>query len=207
MFEPKAVDRAVDIASVVLISVAAVLSALCGYQSTRWGSQQTQLYNVANASRTHASEAAARANTLTIIDVALFLDYVNAVGAEDLRKSRFLYQRFRPEMRPALRDWLASKPLTNPHAPSSPFVMPEYKLRTGTEAREDEALATANFNAAVVANRHADDFVLLTVICAAVSFLAGISTKMAYPRHAIVVALGIVALVYGAVRLAGLPFL
>jgi hypothetical protein len=49
--------------------------------------------------------------------------------------------------------------------------------------------------------------VLLTVIFAAVSFLAGISTKMSYPRHAIVVALGIVALVYGAVRLAGLPFL
>ncbi|HXO17252.1 MAG TPA: hypothetical protein VN909_03700, partial [Candidatus Dormibacteraeota bacterium] len=139
MIEPKAVDRVVDIASVVLISVAAVMSALCGYQSAHWGGQQARLYNAADASRAYAAEAAARANTLTVIDVALFLDYINAVDAGDLRKSGFLYRRFRPEMRPAMRDWLASKPLTNPNAPSSPFVMPEYKLRTNAEASNDEA--------------------------------------------------------------------
>lgn len=207
MFETKTVDRIVDFASVLLISVAAVLTAVCGYQSARWSGQQTRLYNVANASRTNSAEAAARANTLTVIDVALFLDYINAVDAGDARKVQFLSKRFRPEMRPAMRDWLASKPLTNPHAPSSPFVMPEYRLRTNAEARKGAATAAASFNDALAANRHADEFVLLTVIFAAVSFLAGISTKMTYPRHAIVVALGFVGLVYGIVRLVALPFL
>lgn len=207
MQESKALDRAVDVASVVLISVAAVLSAICGYQSGRWGGEQTRLYNTANIYRGHAAEASARANTLTIIDVAVFLDYINAVDGADSAKARFLYKRFRPEMRVAMDDWLAANPMHNPRAPSSPFVMPQYKLRTNTEALADDQLAKATFSDALVATRHADAFVLLTVIFAAVSFLAGISTKMLYPRHAIVVALGIVALAYGCIRLAELPFL
>ncbi len=207
MIESKSIDRAVDVASVVLISVAAVLSAICGYQSARWGGQQTRLYNIANASRTHSAEAAARSNALTVIDVAVFLDYVNAVDARDARKAQFLYQRFRPEVRPVMRDWLATKPLSNPKAPSSPFVMREYALKTSATAAADEAVAKAAFGQAMAATRNSDDFVLLTVIFAGVSFLAGISTKMSYPRHAIVVAVGILALAYGAARLVHLPFL
>ncbi len=207
MIETKTVDRAVDVASVVLISVAAVLSAICGYQSARWSGQQTRLYNVANASRTLSAEAAARSNALTVIDVAVFLDYVNAVDAGDTRKAQFLYKRFRPEVRPVMRDWLATKPFTNPKAPSSPFVMKQYALKTNAEARDHEAVAKATFGRATAATHNSDDFVLLTVIFAGVSFLAGISTKMTFPRHAIVVAVGILALAYGTGRLVHLPFL
>jgi hypothetical protein len=199
-------DRIVDVASVVLISVAAVLTALCGYQSGRWGGEQSRLYSMANASRLRSAEAADRANVLTAIDVALFLRYVEAVDAGDARLAGFLYARFRPEFMPAMRAWLATKPLRNARAPSSPFVMPQYSLKARAQARFDETLAAQNFNAAVAATRHSDDFLLLTVIFAAVSFLAGISTKMVYPRHAIVVALACLATIYGIVRLISLPF-
>jgi hypothetical protein len=207
MLEPRAIDRIVDVASVVLISVAAVLTALCGYQSGRWGGQQARLYGLANANRLQSAEAADRANVLTAIDVAVFLHYVDAVHAGDQREAQFLYQRLRPEFRPAMRAWLATKPLLNPRAPSSPFVMPQYSLKTRTEARNYDALASASFSAAVDATHHSDDFLLLTVIFAGVSFLAGVSTKMVYPRHAIVVAVAFVAVVYGLSRLAQLPFL
>lgn len=200
-------DRVVDVAAVVLISVAAVLTALCGYQSGRWGGQQSRLYSMANASRLRSAEAADRANVLTAIDVAVFLHYVEAVDAGKTRLSDFLYRRFRPEFLPAMRAWLATKPLHNAAAPSSPFVMPQYSLKTRTEAIADERLAADNFNAAVTATHHSDDFLLLTVIFAAVSFLAGISTKMVYPRHAIVVAVASIATISGIVRLTALPFL
>lgn len=206
MVEHTRADRAVDVGSVVLISVAAVLTALCGYQSGRWGGQQARSYSVANANRLQAAEAADRANALTAIDVAVFLQYVEAVDAGNTRLSNFLYNRFRPEFLPALRAWLAARPLRNARAPSSPFVMPQYSLKTRAEARSYEALATENFNAAVTATHHSDDFLLLTVIFAAVSFLAGISTKMAYPRHAIIVAIALLATIYGVVRLIALPF-
>jgi hypothetical protein len=206
MLDPRKIDRIVDVASLVLISVAAVLTALCGYQSGRWSGQQARLYSVANADRLRSAVAADRANVLTAIDVAVFLHYLDAINARDAREADFLNARSRPEFQTAMRAWLATKPLTNPHAPSSPFVMPQYSLKTRAQADAYDDLATVNFKKAVEATHHSDDFLLLTVIFAAVSFLAGVSTKMTYPRHAIVVALGTAALIYGIIRLAALPF-
>jgi hypothetical protein len=207
MLDREATDRIVDVASVALISVAAVLSAVCGYQSARWGEQQARLYSLASANRIQSAQVADRAGILTSIDVTLFLHYLDAVAAGNTREAQFLRRRFRPEMRPAMDAWLATKPLKNPKAPSSPFAMPQYTLRANAEARKFNAQASAEFDRAQTAARHADEFLLLTVIFASVSFLAGVSTKMVFPRHAIVITVGVLALIYGLVRLGRLPFL
>jgi hypothetical protein len=198
-------DRIVDVLSVVLISVSAVLTALCGYQSGLWEGEQTRMYSTANADRLHSTEEADRANTLAAIDVAVFVHYVEAVDTNNARFKDFLFRRFRPEFVPAMRAWLATNPFQNVRAPSTPFVMPEYRLQSREEALEYEKRAANDFNEAGRANHNADQFVLLTVIFAGVSFLAGISTKMVYPSHTIVVALGLIATVYGVVRLFELP--
>lgn len=201
------VDRIVDFGSVALISVAAVMTALCGYQSGRWSGQQTRLYNLANAVRVEASEASDRMNVMASINVTLFLHYIDAIDAHDQRKAQFIYRRLPADMKPAMDAWLATKPLVNPRAPTSPFVMPQYALHTKAELRRLQTSAAANFSAAQTANEHADNFLLLTVIFAGVSFLAGVSTKMTYPRHALVVTIAMIGLVYGAIRLVELPFL
>jgi hypothetical protein len=201
------VDRFVDVASLLLISVAAVLSAVCGYQAGRWDGEQTRLYSLANANHFLASETITEADVLTAINVALFLKYIDALNAGDAREAQFIYRRFPVHMHQVLDAWLATKPLTNPKAPLSPFVMPQYGQETQAIERRDEQAAANDFDAAQTAHRHADGFVLLTIIFAAVSFLAGISTKMIYPRHAIIVGLGIIALLYGIVRLIGIPVL
>ncbi len=205
--KPQVIDRAVDVLSVVLISVAAVLTALCGYQSGRWGGEQTRLYNVANANRIDSAQAADRAVGDNAINVNLFLNYVDAMSTGEHARAQFIYDRFGPVMRAAMAAWLATKPLKNRHAPASPFAMPQYALPATAEARRLERSAANSFAGALAANRHADAFLLLTVVFAAVSFLAGMSTKMTYPRHAIVVGVGIAALIYGLVRMAELPFL
>jgi hypothetical protein len=191
----------------VLISVAAVLTALCGYQSARWSGHQARDYNVANAERIASAEASDRANVLTAIDVGLFLQYIDAVAAGEAAKAQFIYQRLRPEMKPAMDAWLAAKPRTNPKAPSSPFVMPEYSLRTRATAKRLTARAEVIFKEAQQANQNSDDFLLLTVIFAGVSFLGGMSTKMLFPRHLILIVVGLAGLIYGGIRLAELPFL
>lgn len=201
------VDRVVDVASVVLISAAAVFSALCSYQAGRWGGAQTNMYNRASVERTFASEATNRSLALAAIDVNLFLNYGNAVDAHDERKAQFIYRRLRPEMRRALDAWLRTKPQENAKAPSSPFAMPEYREHMYAESKAYQAASTVDFNAAVKANQHSDDFLLLTVIFAGVSFLAGMSTKMQFPQHAAIIVLGTLALIYGIVRIAALPFM
>jgi hypothetical protein len=199
------VDRFVDVASVVLISIAAVLTALCGYQSARWSGHQARDYNIANAERIASAESSDRANVLTAIDVGLFLQYIDAVAAGNTAKAQFVYQRLRPEMKPAMDAWIKAKPRLNPKAPSSPFVMPQYSLQTRAKARRLEASAQATFEQAQAANEHSDNFLLLTVIFAGVSVLGGMSTKMFFPRHLILV--GLIGLIYGGIRLAELPFL
>lgn len=207
MLNREFIDRFVDIASVVLISVAAVLTAACGYQASRWEGEQTRLYNVANASRLRVAEAADRSEVNTSINVTLFLDYISAVEHHDTEFAQFIYRRLGPNMRVAMDAWLATHPMKNPRAPTSPFVMPVYNKLMQASSAQEEAVATADFNAALIAHRNADDFTLLTVVFATVSFLAGVSTKLSFPRHAIIVGLGILALIYGVARLWFLPYL
>ena len=207
MLERSMVDRLVDIASVALISAAAVLSAASGYQSGRWGGEQSRLYNLANAARVKSAVSADRRFAFATIDVNLFAQYVDAVTEGDARRADFFYRRFRPPLRDATRAWLATKPLRNPRAPSSPFEMPIYKAETGRGADAYDRQADVDFDEAQTANRHSDNFLLLTVVFASVSFLAGVSTKMAYPRHAIIVAVGFAGFLYGIVRMVSLPFL
>jgi hypothetical protein len=143
----------------------------------------------------------------TSINVTLFLDYIDAVQHGDTKFAQFIYRRLGPNMKPAMDAWLATHPLTNPKAPTSPFVMREYTQRMQAGTLQEEAVANADFNAAQNAHRNADEFILLTVVFATVSFLAGVSTKLVFPRHAIIVGLGIVALLYGLGRLWFLPVL
>ena len=207
MLSREVIDKFVDVASVVLISVAAVLTAICGYQASRWDGEQTRLYNIANASRLQAAEAADRSAVYTSINVTLFLDYINAVQHGDAKFAQFIYRRLGPNMRPAMDAWLATHPLNNPKAPTSPFVMREYTQRAQAGSLQERAVADADFKSALNAHRNAEEFTLLTVVFATVSFLAGVSTKLVFPRHAIIVALGILALLYGLGRLWFLPYL
>lgn len=207
MFSRESIDRFVDVASVVLISVAAVLTALCGYQASRWEGEQTRLYNIANANRLAAAEAADHSAVMTSIDVTLFLAYIDAVQHNNREFAQYIYRRLGPDFKPVMDAWLATHPLSNPKAPSSPFVMRQYAQHMSAGSARDQAAATVDFNTALAAHRNADEFTLLTVTFATVSFLAGVSTKLTFPRHAIIIGLGILALVYGLARLAFLPVL
>ena len=198
-------DLWVDVASVVLISAATVLTAWCGYEAARWTAIQTRQYNEASAQRVAAAVASDRANTLEIVDVTMFLQDVAAVAAGRTDEEAFIYRRFRPEMKRAVDAWLATKPRKNPGAPSSPFAMPQYHLLTGAEAARLNALSAASFEAATNANELGDAYVRLTVIFAAVSFLAGISTKFRFPSHIVVVVAGFGVLIFGLIRMIELP--
>lgn len=200
-------DRFVDVASVVLISVAAVLTALCGYQASRWEGEQSRLFNLANANRLMSSEVADQIFVRNSINVNLFLSYIEASQSGHTDIANFIRRRFPASLARAVDAWLATDPLHNPKAPSSPFVMRQYTQDLQNIQQRDVGVADADFAAALRAHANADGFTLLTVIFAMVSFLAGISTKMAFPRHAIIVGMGILALLYGITRLFFLPVL
>ncbi|MEO6836722.1 MAG: hypothetical protein ABI231_12575 [Candidatus Tumulicola sp.] len=198
-------DRWVEFSSVVLISAATVLTAWCGYEAARWTALETRHYNEASAQRVAATAASARANALETIDVVTFLQYVGAVAAGRDQQRDFIYRRLRPEMRPAMDAWLAAKPLRNFAAPSTPFAMPQYRLHSEVEAARLNASATASFQSAASASELGDWYVRLTVIFAAVSFLAGVSTRFVSPNNIYLVVVGFGILVFGLLRMFVLP--
>jgi hypothetical protein len=69
-----------------------------------------------------------------------------------------------------------------------------------------EAHAAVEFAIGKQATKHADGYVFATLFFAAVLFFAGMSLRFAWPMmHSIVLGMGVVLLVYGLIRLAGMP--
>lgn len=171
-------ERALELAVTVLLGFAALLSAWCAYESSRFGGEQTNLAAQATLLRVESGKEASRAGQLEIVDAAAFGQWVAAVGQENDRLARFFRERFRDEFRPAFDAWLAQSPLTDLDAPETPFTLPEYRL--ASQVRADALAAEAEQRAldAEEANATGDDYVLAVVLLAAALFLLGIQTRI-----------------------------
>ena len=124
----------VELAATLLLALATVATAWSGYQSTRWNGEQAKAAARANALRIESAKAADLANTQAGIDVATFTQWANAYATDETELADFYFKRFRPEFRPAVDAWVATRPLKNPDAPLTPFAMPEYELAANVEA-------------------------------------------------------------------------
>jgi len=171
----------VEIIATVVLALAAVATAWSSYQATRWNGEQTKASSRTNAIRIEATRAASLAEAETEIDVATFIQWVDAHGSKDTALEDFYRKRFRPEFKPAFNAWTATRPFTNPDAPLTPFAMPQYRLAATAEAERLDQAAEAS-SAAVRRNlQHAANYVLGVVLFAAALFFAGISTKLRTP--------------------------
>jgi len=171
-------ERAIDIATAVLLALAAVASAWSGYQSARWSGIQAIAFSEANAARLESTRASTRAGQLSEIDVGMFIAWVTAYSERNEELEAFLFDRFRPPMRTAVDAWIATRPLVSADAPPSPFAMEEYRLPEQEEAERLQTEATAAVERAKEANQRSDNYVLAVVLFASALFFAGISTKL-----------------------------
>ena len=162
----------------VLLALATVATAWSGYEASRWNGEQSKAFARASALRIESSKADALANSLTQIDIATFIQWVDASVAGKKKLAQFYRQRFRPEFRPAFDAWLATHPVTNPKAPLTPFAMPQYVVAEAVKAEQLNRNAGVHATAADHANTRANDYVLAVVLFAACLFFAGISTKL-----------------------------
>ena len=206
MSTPAAGHNRLELIATVLLSVATVATAWSGYQSTRWNAEQAKAGARANALRIESTKASDLANTETEIDVATFTQWANAYAQKQTMLADFYFKRFRKEFKPAVDAWIATKPLKNPDAPLTPFVMPQYKLAARVES---EQLATdANVFAAHALQdiQRSTNYVLCVVLFASALFFAGVSTKLTAPSFRIaLLAIGCIIFLGTAVWIATSP--
>ena len=133
----------IEVVATVLLALAAVATAWSSYQSTRWNGEQAKGAARVNALRIDAARAQGLAQSQTQVDIETFIQWANAYAHDDQPLEDFYSERFRAEFRPAFDAWLATKPLTNPDAPPTPFAMDEYQLAARAEADQYDAQAEA----------------------------------------------------------------
>ena len=167
-----------ELVATVLLSVAAVATAWSGYQATRWNGEQTKASSRTNAIRIEAARAQGLAEAQKQVDVATFIQWIDAYAHDETELTEFYETRFRAEFKPAFAAWLATKPLRNPDAPPTPFVMPQYKLAAEEEAARLDA--EAEVSAAMVRRniQRASNYVLGVVLFSISLFFAGTSTRL-----------------------------
>jgi hypothetical protein len=198
-------DR-VETVAAVLLALATVATAWSGYQASRWNGEQAKAFSRATATRIESTRASDLADAQTQIDVATFIQWVDAYAQEETELVDFYYDRFRPEFTPAMDAWIAARPLQNSDAPLTPFAMPEYQLAAREEAQRLEAEADALAAQARANVQRATNYVLAVVLFATVLFFAGMAAKFRTDRLRVaLLAFGVFILVGTVIWLATFP--
>lgn len=215
-------DR-IELIATIVMSAAAILTAWAAFQSAKWSGVQAIEFSSANAARIESTRLDARAGQLASIDVDVFLSWLEAVSNEtdqglgviapdgsfvskEGTLSSFFFERMRDEFKPALQSWLDDRPLTNPDAPTTPFVTGDYQLADARNADGKLEEAREHTDQALQANQNSDNHVLTAVALALAIFFGGISSKLEARRNRwIAISLATVIFLGAAVTLLLLP--
>jgi hypothetical protein len=195
-----------ELRATVLLAVATVATAWSGYQATRWNGEQAKAGARASAQRIESSKADAFANAQSQIDVATFTQWVNAYALKQQELSDFYFRRFRPEFKPAVVAWIATKPLKNASAPLTPFAMPQYHVAARAKAQNLDASAGMWALRAQADIQRSSNYILCVVLFTTALFFASVSTKLQTPRlRKVLLGFGLVVFVGTLVWLATFP--
>ena len=186
--KPSRGRTAQEVLVTVLLVVAALGTSWSSYQATRWNGEQAKAASRTNAIRIDAARAQGLSQAQSQVDVATFIAWADADRRGEAAVAAFYADRFRAEFRPAFDAWMATRPLTNPAAPPTPFAMPQYQLASRQDAARLDAAAETSAAEVRRDLQIASDYVLTVVLYAVVLFFAGMSTKITGRRLRLILA-------------------
>ena len=195
-----------EIASAIILSVAALASSWATYQASLWDGEQAANYSRANALRIQASRAALEGDAMATVHVQMFTGWLDARARGDERLAAFYQARFPPDMKPAFNAWIAERPLANRSASPTPFASSAYSRPGSDSARELDLRADQSFAAGEYDNAVSDAFQQGSTLLAIALFFGGIMQvfRQKTARTVLLVVAG-AALVGGLIRLFSLP--
>lgn len=174
-----------NLMAAIILSLATLASAWCGYQASSWNSIYSTESRTANGARHEAARQSSIADRQLSSDLLIFATWLEAEIKGDSVLAQEVELRFRDHFRPAYDAWRAEPIGVDGHLPDgTPFERPEYVLPTQAAADEANAQATAALDAADRAGAASSRYVLTSVLFASVLFLAGIAAKLSNQRLA-----------------------
>lgn len=195
-----------EIASAVVLSIAALASSWASYQAGLWDGEQASHYSRTNALRTEASRVILEGDALAGVEVQIFGAWLTAKANGQPKLAQFYEARFPPHFKPAFHLWQQDDPLNDPSAPPTPFATAAYR-RPGLEKSQAlERQADKEFQAGQYANAVSDGFEQGATMLALSLFFGGIGQVFkGRTARIFLLAVGGVSLVVGLLRLFSLP--
>ena len=167
-----------ELAATILLACAAVATAWSSYQATRWNGEQAKTASRVNKTRIEAARAAGRANAETQVDIATFIQWVDAYAKDEAELESFYRTRFREEFRPAFDAWIATRPLESSGAAPDAVRPPAVQARLGGRGRAARRAGRGALGPVRRDIQRASNYVLAVVLFAVALFFAGMSTKL-----------------------------
>src|SRR4029453_15917814 len=91
----------------LVVSITAVLTAWCGFESSQWGGEMSIAFSEASNARIEGARQAGVANAARQADLTIWGLYVQARAQGDTALASYVEQRFTDHFRIAYRAWLA----------------------------------------------------------------------------------------------------
>jgi hypothetical protein len=204
----RAGERGIEILAVLLLGVATIGSAWCGYQATQWNGRSSDLSREQSEARVEGARVFGLATQLVFYDATTTAQLAQAIASEDEALAAFLREALvRPEFAERIRDW-EEEVADSGRAPANLLTDQAYLDAQFAEYRELETAADALGVEAREASDNADQYVLTTLLLAAALFFAGVTTsfRIRVARVALLAGSALV-IAYAAATLAELPTL
>jgi hypothetical protein len=185
----------------IVLSVTAVITAWCGFESSQWGGEMSIAFSEASSSRIEAARQGGVANAARQADLTIWGVYLQARAEGNTALARYVEQRFTDHFRVAYQAWI-----TEGEPTSGPFKMKQYVPPGTTESAAADQRADSRFADALEFNQRGDNYTILTVLFALVLFFAAASTRLGSPRTQwIFLGVAMVFLIAGTIILATFP--
>jgi len=165
-------SEAHELVAVIPLSLVAVLTAWCGFESAKWGGDSSVAFSEASAARIEASDFESQARDARSVDLAVYTQWVLAGANQNAQLADYIEQRFSPEFAVAFDAWEADG-----MQEQGPFAMEEYVPPGTVEGKASTERANALQADALDFNEKGDNYSLMTVLFALVLFLAAIAQR------------------------------
>lgn len=161
-----------EIVAVFLLSVTAILTAWCGFESSKWGGQMSIQFSEASAARIRSVDFASEARDAQAVDLAIYTEWIDATARGDTALADYVRARFTPAFTVAFEAWEAGG-----QDLKSPFAEPSYVPAGREESVEAAKRADEKFASALQSNQRGDNYSILTVLFAMVLFFTAMSER------------------------------
>lgn len=200
-------DRFLELFVVVILGIATVGTAWCGFQAARWNGQSGDLTGVASAQRIEGSRLFGLATQRVTYDSMVMAKYAEVAQQGNVQLQQF-YRRsvVRPPFLPFLDRWEAAAKAGKPTV--GVFEDKDYLAEQFADYNKTVAAAEQAAQESQRADEVAEAYVGTTILLAIALFFSGVTSSFLSRFARILLMIGATgAVALAAARIAGLPII